>query len=275
MGLFGFGRKKHRQDEAAESAEADEKVEDAAKAGAEETAEAEKPEPVAPGEGERGENQGPWDVDDENVPDYDDYLDIGSLYLPFLPGIELRLKANRQSGQVLGATITLGDSSLEMEAFAAPKSFGLWDDVRSDLLEANKGAREVDGTFGKELTLPVKVGDKTLDTRIVGVDGPRWMLRGIFSGPAAKGGEEKKTLDKYFADVVVERGEEPLAPRDMIPMHAPVSPAERRKLAEAEAAKEQEKKTEIPGKPDGPLTPVHQVEQQTTLQRGPLFSEMR
>ncbi|PLS30507.1 hypothetical protein Uis1B_1652 [Bifidobacterium margollesii] len=274
MGLFGFGRKKHQEDEAKADV-ADEAAKNADETTTSDESKADHPRTVAPGEGERGENQGPWDVDDENVPDYDDYLDIGSLFLPFLQNIELRLKANRQSGQVLGATITLGDSSLEMEAFAAPKSFGLWDDVRSDLLEANKGAREVDGVFGKELILPVKVGEKTLDTRIVGVDGPRWMLRGIFSGPAAKEGEEKRILDRYFADVVVERGEEPLAPRDMIPMHPPVSPSERKRLAEAEAAKENEKKTEIPGKPDGPLTPVHQVEQQTTLQRGPLFSEMR
>lgn len=30
------------------------------------------------------------DVDDENVPDHDEYLDMGAYYLPFLQGIELR-----------------------------------------------------------------------------------------------------------------------------------------------------------------------------------------
>lgn len=40
--------------------------------------------------------------------------------------------------------------------------------------------------FGTELTLPVVVkGGRKVVTRIVGVDGPRWMLRGIFSGKAA------------------------------------------------------------------------------------------
>ena len=41
-------------------------------------------------------------------------------------------------------------------------------------------AKETDGVFGTELTLPVVVkGGRKVVTRIVGVDGPRWMLRGI------------------------------------------------------------------------------------------------
>ena len=98
-----------------------------------------------------------------------------------------------------------------------PRPWGLWDDVRGDLLEANKAASEVDGVFGTELKLPVNVkGGKIVNTRIVGVDGPRWMLRGIFSGKAAidhgqpgdRGAEQ--VLRRHC---VVERGEEPLAPR--------------------------------------------------------------
>ncbi|OXM99502.1 DUF3710 domain-containing protein [Bifidobacterium vansinderenii] len=290
MGLFGFGRKKHAEEEAKENetdkavdaAEDVEATSDDSDENEDETA-AKRDDRQPTADGERGENQGPWDVDDENIPDYDDYLDIGSLYLPFLQGIELRLKGNRQTNQILGATITWGDSSLELEAFAAPKSFGLWDDVRSDLMDANRGAEEQEGTFGTELILPVKVGKKILKTRIVGVDGPRWMLRGVFSGPAAtdEGSEEKKTLDKYFSDVVVERGEEPLAPRDLIPMHPPIGPAERAKQAAAEGKIEDDedsgesKAAEIPGKPKGPLSKTLETETQTTLRRGPLFSEVR
>lgn len=111
------------------------------------------PEPSAEYEG-RGDEHGPWDVEDENVPDYDEYLDMGSYYLPFLKGIELRVKANRATQQVLGTTITYGSSSVEIEAFAAPKTLGLWDDVRADLIEANKDAKEVEGVFGTELALP-------------------------------------------------------------------------------------------------------------------------
>ena len=276
MGLFGFGKKKHQSKEALEAAagENEETVN-----AAENVDEAQEvvalPEPSAEYEG-RGDEHGPWDVEDENVPDYDEYLDMGSYYLPFLKGIELRVKANRATQQVLGTTITYGSSSVEIEAFAAPKTLGLWDDVRADLIEANKDAKEVEGVFGTELALPVTVkGGRKVLTRIVGVDGPRWMLRGIFSGKAATDpeGEEAKALNQFFADIVVERGDDPLAPRDLIPMHPPVAPAER-KAAKA-AAEEVEQKTEIPGKPKGPFDSDQQVEVKTTLSRGPMFSEVR
>lgn len=276
MGLFGFGKKKRQSEEALEaSAEENEEAVDAAENVDEAQEGVALPKPSAEYEG-RGDKHGPWDVEDENVPDYDEYLDMGSYYLPFLKGIELRVKANRATQQVLGTTITYGSSSVEIEAFAAPKTLGLWDDVRADLIEANKDAKEVEGVFGTELALPVTVkGGRKVLTRIVGVDGPRWMLRGIFSGKAATDpeGEEAKALNQFFADIVVERGDDPLAPRDLIPMHPPVAPAER-KAAKA-AAEEAEQKTEIPGKPKGPFDSDQQVEAKTTLSRGPMFSEVR
>ena len=276
MGLFGFGKKKHQSEEALEAAsEENEEDVDAAENVDEAQEVVALPESSAEYEG-RGDERGPWDVEDENVPDYDEYLDMGSYYLPFLKGIELRVKANRATQQVLGTTITYGSSSVEIEAFAAPKTLGLWDDVRADLIEANKDAKEVEGVFGTELALPVTVkGGRKVLTRIVGVDGPRWMLRGIFSGKAATDpeGEEAKALNQFFADIVVERGDDPLAPRDLIPMHPPVAPAER-KAAKA-AAEEAEQKTEIPGKPKGPFDSDQQVEVKTTLSRGPMFSEVR
>lgn len=276
MGLFGFGKKKHQSEEALEAAaEENEEAVDAAENVDEAQEVMALPESSAEYEG-RGDERGPWDVEDENVPDYDEYLDMGSYYLPFLKGIELRVKANRATQQVLGTTITYGSSSVEIEAFAAPKTLGLWDDVRADLIEANKDAKEVEGVFGTELALPVTVkGGRKVLTRIVGVDGPRWMLRGIFSGKAATDpeGEEAKALNQFFTDIVVERGDNPLAPRDLIPMHPPVAPAER-KAAKA-AAEEAEQKTEIPGKPKGPFDSDQQVEVKTTLSRGPMFSEVR
>ena len=274
MGLFGFGKKKHQSEEALEAAaEENEEAVDAAENVDEAQEVVALPESSTEYEG-RGDERGPWDVEDENVPDYDEYLDMGSYYLPFLKGIELRVKANRATQQVLGTTITYGSSSVEIEAFAAPKTLGLWDDVRADLIEANKDAKEVEGVFGTELALPVTVkGGRKVLTRIVGVDGPRWMLRGIFSGKAATDpeGEETKALNQFFADIVVERGDNPLAPRDLIPMHPPVAPAER-KAAKA-AAEETEQKTEIPGK--RPFDSDQQVEVKTTLSRGPMFSEVR
>jgi len=282
MGLFGFGKKKRKSEEALKAAEENDKAEQET-VEADEGADTEDPEAVELPEPSdeyvgRGDERGPWDVNDENVPDYDEYLDMGSYYLPFLQGIELRVKANRATQQVLGTTITYGSSSVEIEAFAAPKTLGLWDDVRADLIDANRAAKETEGVFGTELELPVVVkGGRKVTTRIVGIDGPRWMLRGIFSGKAATDpdSDETKALNRFFADIVVERGEEPLAPRDLIPMHPPVAPAERKAAKAAAEAADSDKKADVPSQPKGPFDSDQQVEVKTTLSRGPMFSEVR
>ena len=275
MGLFGFG-KKHAKRQAEEDVEdqKDQSKELDESEDAEESDQMSAAETVAEQDEAEQSGKGPWDSMDPEAPDTDEYLDIGALLLPFLQGSELRLKANSQTGDVLGATITYRSSSLELEPFAAPKSLGLWDEVRSDLLKANPSCKEVDGVFGKELTLPVKVKGKNLLTRVVGIDGPRWMLRGIFSGPAAKGGREKDVLDGYLADLVVVRGDEPLAPRDLVPMHAPITPNQRRGEAEDPESKDNEG-AQIPDKPKGPFDSDQQTEVKTTLSRGPMFSEVR
>lgn len=295
MGLFGIGKKKAKRAladaEELETAEvsavdaAEDEVTDAADTAAAETEDAAQDthvelEPSAEYEG-RGEDRGPWDVNDENVPDYDEYLDLGAFYLPFMRALELRVKADRTTNLVMGLTVTLGNSSLEIEAFAAPKTMGLWDDVRADIADANKEATEQNGPFGTELRLPVHVnGGKTVVTRIVGVDGPRWMLRGIFSGKAGAHPEctEAAALTEFFSQIVVERGDEPLAPRDIIPMHMPVTPGERKAAQSAVNDAETPSKEhldEIPDKPEGPFDQDQQTEVQTTLTRGPMFSEVR
>ncbi|RBP98221.1 hypothetical protein CRD60_03550 [Bifidobacterium aemilianum] len=286
MGLFGFGRKKHRDEVEEQPADELDQTEAAGVDGeVDKDPENQGDHPSFSGEVSgsyegRGEDRGPWDIKDEDLPDYDEYLDMGAFYLPFLKGIELRIGADKTRQEVRSCTISYGSSSLELEAFAAPKSMGLWDDVREELLHKD-GASEVEGVFGTEVRMPVSVkGGKTVVTRIVAVDGPRWMLRGIFTGKAATNpnSPETEALNGYFADIVVDRGEEPLAPHDLIPMHPPVSPAERKAAAEAvdgDGSNEESGAASIPDKPTGPFDSDQEVEVKTTLSRGPMFSEVR
>ena len=67
----------------------------------------------------------------------------------------------------------------------------------------------------------------------------------------------------------------PLAPRDLIPMHPPVAPAERKAAKEAAEAEQAGRTMDIPGQPKGPFDSDQQVEVKTTLSRGPMFSEVR
>ncbi|MFD0705085.1 DUF3710 domain-containing protein [Alloscardovia venturai] len=263
MGLFGFGKSRRSKKD-----NHDDVIDEVEKAA--DTGEAENSEDSAV--------HGPWDINDENAPDYDEYLNMGALYLPFLFGIELRLKASTSDGNIISATITYGKSSLEMEVFAAPKSMGLWDDIRTEFLENRSKAQEKDGVFGKEILLPVHVQGTEVVSRIVGVDGPRWMVRGIFTGPAAtdEDSEEKQALDKFFSDSVINRGSEPLAPRDRVFLSRPLTPSQMKEMEEASKDTDEEKDDhstlELPEDPDG-YAQQSQVKQ--TLRRGPLFSEMR
>lgn len=285
MGLFGFGKKKKNreaeaiasqtEDMAKEDAQLDDESQHGDDAAAGERMTGQIPEETSMTYEGRGEEYGPWDIDEDNAPDFDEYMSLGAFYIPFVRGIQLRIKASRADNTLLGATVTIGRSSLELEAFAAPKTLGLWDDVREDLIEGNANAKEVPGIFGAEIELPVKLDNgKVHTTRIVGVDGPRWMLRGIFSGPAAEDPKspEAEILNRFFSDIVVDRGEEPLAPRDLIPMAPPLTPNERR---ERDAAQQDGKGAQLPGKPEGPFNSDQETETKTTLSRGPMFSELR
>lgn len=57
--------------------------------------------------------------------------------------------------------------------------------------------------------------------RFVGVDGPRWFLRGVISGQGAVQPEAAGLLETVFRDTVVVRGEGPMAPRDPIVLKLP------------------------------------------------------
>lgn len=266
MGLFGFGKKRHHKDDesgtepvARDTAESDDDVSD-------DSAETkgfdnflDDPE------------RGPWDVTE--APTEGKFLDLGGFRLPAKDGISLRLSVSPDKTRVLGVTVTYKESSLELSAIAAPKSHGLWDQICAELLAGGKDSKQIDGTFGKEIALTVTVAaGRTVPTRIVGVDGDRWMLRGIFTGKAAQEGDQKEALDDFFSSIVVNRGEDPLAPRDPLPLHPPVSLDVEDDGAEDSA---DDNDAEVPGKPKGPLTPLQNTEVQQTLSRGPMFSEVR
>lgn len=262
MGFFGFGKKKNAK---SDDEILDEKTENVT-------------ETTDDTDEQSAQSRGPWDINDDNAPNYDEYLNMGAIYLPFLYGIELRLKASNADGRIISATVTYKDSSLELEVFAAPKSMGVWDEIRAEFLDNRVKAQEVDGVFGKEIMLPVKVQGGEVMSRIVGVDGPRWMLRAIFTGPAATddSSEEKQALDKFFSDIVVDRGSEPLAPRDRVFLSQPLTPSQVKAQAKAaeqgDEADDDHSQLEMPEDPDGY---GQQSQVQHTLRRGPLFSEMR
>ena len=85
------------------------------------------------------------------------YVDLGGLVVKGIEGVELRLQVEDQQGTIAAVMLAGPDSGLELRAFAAPRSGGIWDEVRADIAaEATRlggTATETDGEFGTELTL--------------------------------------------------------------------------------------------------------------------------
>ena len=171
---------------------------------------------------------GPYDATE--VPDDDSRLDLGALRIVGVPGMELRLEIEESAQQVIGATAVLGESAVQLQAFAAPKSSGIWDDIRSEIAESVVGqggtADEARGELGTELRtrMPSAGPDgRTVyaPARFVGVDGPRWFLRAVFSGRAAIDDEAAAPLMRMVRETVVVRGAAAMAPRELLPLRLP------------------------------------------------------
>jgi hypothetical protein len=157
-------------------------------------------------------------------------LDLGALWMPLVDGMELQLQMDESSGQVTGVFVVLGDSAVQVQAFAAPRSEGIWrevcDEIAAGITEQGGTADPGYGAFGRELLARVptqqpdgKVGFQPL--RFTGVDGPRWLLRAVFHGRAAIEPENARQLEELVAQVVVDRGAEPMGPRELLPLHLP------------------------------------------------------
>jgi hypothetical protein len=215
-----------------------------------------------PTEAPRSEG-GPWDAGEPYPPR--DRVDLGSLHVPVGPEHEIQLVMAEQHGAWV--TVRHGESEMQVQAFAAARRAALWDDVRAEIIrevgDAGGTSEETEGSFGTELMaqVPAEPGQPASGLRLVrfvGVDGPRWFVRGLFTGPAAGGGEPAALLEEIFRDVVVVRGEHPVPPRDILELRLP--PEAQKAFEEQVAAAEEENRF----KPD--LNP---------FERGPEITETR
>ncbi len=106
---------------------------------------------------------GPFDVSE--VDEADERLALGGLRLVGREGMELRFEVEEGSGRVIAVTVGLNGSTVQLQAFAAPRSSGVWDEIRAEIAEAvvqqGGAADEQDGPLGRELLcrLPVRTED--------------------------------------------------------------------------------------------------------------------
>lgn len=222
---MAFGRRKRAEEPVSEDFMDDLTPEERAAEDAELLAEIDGEEAAAQ---RRPAPQGPWDL--AEAPETDPpRLDLGGLHVPVAPDTDVRLEVSPE-GEVVAATLVHAESALQLNAFAAPRSEGIWDEVRTEIAEAiaegGGQATHAEGRYGAELraSVPTEVpgqGTVLAPARFVGVDGPRWFLRGLLTGPAATDDSAAEPLLTAMRDVAVNRGADPMAVRDPLPLVLP------------------------------------------------------
>ena len=186
-----------------------------------------------------GRERGPWDLSEVDDPAAGGRVDLGGIWLPGRQGLEVRIEADQATSEVVAVTLVLAEGALQVQPFAAPRTGTIWDEVRAEIragiTKQGGTADEVTGPLGIELRtrVPVRAQDGTSGVqpaRFIGVDGPRWFLRGVLTGRVAvedgddDGHDGDDGLIGLFRDIVVVRGESAMAPRDPIPLALPPTP---------------------------------------------------
>ncbi|MGO1591786.1 MAG: DUF3710 domain-containing protein [Ancrocorticia sp.] len=176
---------------------------------------------------EISEATGPFTEEDH--PDRGELLDAGALWLPTVEGATVQFSVDKRRKLVLGVVYVKDNSALQLQVFAAPKSSGLWEDIRAELISAiaAQGGKSVqaDGEYGAEVHAVMPAGDNKKPTsrvRYVGIDGPRWLLRATATGRAATDDAAASAIMHEVLDqLVVVRGQTPHPPRELLALEIP------------------------------------------------------
>lgn len=204
---------------------------------------------------------GPIDVE-AFVPDGVDRIDFGALKVPGIEQTQYNLEIDQESDTVVAVTALREEGAVQIQPFAAPKAGEFWSEVKEELrdglIEQGGKVEEITGSFGDELRAEMPAQDEEGNegiqiVRFVGVDGPRWLVRAVFLGAPAVDERAAEVFEDLVRACVVERGNAPMAPGDLLELRIPEG---------AEAAEEE---TEENGDRP-PLDP---------FERGPEITEIR
>ncbi len=160
-------------------------------------------------------------------------VDLGGLHVRIGPAMKLQVQVDERSGNGTAVMVVHEGAAVQLIAVAAPRSSGLWEQTRLQVAtEARRRGgtvTEAPGPFGTEVRIVVPVttaeGKSGVQaSRVAGIDGPRWMLRATFLGKATTDAHVFARLVQVVRDVVVVRGDRPMAPGDVIAVTAPTQP---------------------------------------------------
>lgn len=200
----------------------------------------------------RGESNPPWDavsepeeqpksapldratagpLDESEANSVRPYVDLGGVKVLPRADLHLRVEVEEESKRVVAVGLDYAGSTLQVQPFAAPRTSGLWHEIRQQIVDQihKQGGttRIADGVFGPEVLaeIPVAAGQPggARLARFIGVDGPRWFLRGVIAGEGATDPRAAALIEDVYRSIVVVRGMTPMPPRDLIPLHMPAT----------------------------------------------------
>ncbi len=165
---------------------------------------------------------GPFDVEevDEEDPAAEGRLDFGAVRVP-LPARGSVSVEPTGNGRMQAVHVMVPEGRLSVSALAAPRSSPLWPElvkeIEASLRDGGARVRSFTGEWGREL----HARSQGAASVFIGVNGARWMLYGVATGPDQDTGALDVELRRMLKGTVVVRGSSPYPPRTVLPLTVP------------------------------------------------------
>ncbi|QYJ04815.1 DUF3710 domain-containing protein [Nocardioides panacisoli] len=173
--------------------------------------------------------EGPYDI--AELPDDGlTRVDLGGLVVAPGWGKDLRVQVDQGSGEVRSVVLAGKEGAVELRAYAAPRHGDLWEDIRpqiaADVAQKGGTSSEREGPFGTELVYEMQVRTAegktgTQTSRVIGINGPRWLLRATLLGTPAREPEGAADWEEAITNVAVRRGDHAMPVGEQLPLQMP------------------------------------------------------
>lgn len=168
---------------------------------------------------------GPFDGDSVDIETFDfsefstGILDLKSMKIPLPKRSQVQVEMGPQGPKMLHIITEFG--RITPVAFAAPRSSGQWESSVGELVEnIHRDGMQTDleeGPWGTEIVAQNANGM----IRIIGIEGPRWLLRLTLAAPTGKEEGLTELAREVASRVFVYRGDEPILAGNSLPVTMP------------------------------------------------------
>ncbi|WP_435384198.1 DUF3710 domain-containing protein [Corynebacterium atrinae] len=168
---------------------------------------------------------GPFDGDTVNIDDFDfsDFsigvLNLGSMIIPLPKNSQVQVEMGEGGPRMVHVVTEFG--RLTPVAFAAPSSAGQWaesvEQISAGMTGDGLNVETEQGPWGTEIVGTGANGS----IRVIGVEGPRWMLRMTTTAPPERVEKLRDLAREMTARTFVYRGSDPILAGNSLPVTLP------------------------------------------------------